>query len=248
MRLHVLSDLHLEFAPFQPPATEADVIVLAGDIHTGANGLRWIAETFPERPVLYVLGNHEFYGQKIPALTQRLKEQTRGSRVHLLENDRIELNGVVFLGTTLWTDFNLGGDPVRAEIAAALGMTDFRRIRVTPGYRRFRPADARRRHQASRAWLESELALARGRTCVVITHHAPSPRSISAVYAGDPLNAAFASDLEPMIEASGAALWIHGHLHNARDYRVGSTRVVNNPRGYPTELRTGFDPALVIEV
>jgi Icc-related predicted phosphoesterase len=248
MRLHVLSDLHLEFAPFDSPAVNADVIVLAGDTHTGMNGFKWACEAFPGRPVIYVLGNHEFYGQKIPKLIEEIKAAAAGSNIHVLENDRVEFGGVVFLGATLWTDFRLGGDPLQAEVIAQIGMTDFRRIRVTPSYRRFRPADARWFHMQSMDWLTRQIRDANGRKVVVVTHHAPSPQSISPPFQSDPLNPAFASNLEPFIAASGAALWIHGHIHCHSDYAVGSTRVLANPRGYPREAGTGFDPSLTAEV
>lgn len=248
MRIHILSDLHLEFAPFQLANVEAEVIVLAGDIHTGLNGLKWIREAFPAQNVVYVLGNHEFYGQKIPKLTEEIKAAAAGSNIHVLENDQVEIDDVIFLGATLWTDFRLNGDVELAEVAAQTGMTDFRRIRVTPSYRRFRPADARRFHRQSLEWLVQQTEAAKGRRVVVVTHHAPSPRSISARFRDDPLNPAFASNVEPFIAASNAALWIHGHIHQHSDYVIGSTRVTANPRGYPDEIQIGFRPELVIEV
>src|SRR5262245_7005031 len=149
MRVHILSDLHVEFAPFQPKNVDADVTVLAGDVHTGKNGITWIHKTFPDRAVIYVLGNHEFYGQKIPKLIDDIKEIAQGTNVRVLENQSVEIDNVVFLGATLWTDFRLNGDSVLAEVTAQTGMTDFRRIRVTPSYRRFCPADARRLHTQS---------------------------------------------------------------------------------------------------
>src|SRR5687767_2988927 len=118
MRIHILSDLHLEFASFQPSNVDADVVVLAGDIHTGKNGIKWIFKAFPNHPVIYILGNHEFYGQKIPKLTSEIKEAARGTNVHVLENDRFEIGDFVFLGATLWSDFQLNGDVVLAEVAA----------------------------------------------------------------------------------------------------------------------------------
>jgi len=86
MRLHVLSDLHLEFKPFTPPAVAADAVILAGDVSTGRNGLKWALTSFSDRPVIYVLGNHEFYGQKVQKLTKELQEMAKGTNVHLLEN------------------------------------------------------------------------------------------------------------------------------------------------------------------
>jgi len=248
VRLHVLSDLHLEFAPFTPPQVQTDVVVLAGDIHTGMNGLKWIRESFPRQPVIYVLGNHEFYGEQIPKLTEEIKTAAAGSNIHVLESDRVEIGGVVFLGATLWTDFTLNGDLLLAEVAAMAGMPDFWRIRVTPSYRRFRPADARQIHARTLEWLTQQMEDARGRKVVVVTHHAPSPQAIPPEFRNDPLNPAFVSNLDPLIAAGGAVLWVHGHTHQPLDYRVGTTRVITNPRGYPHEGRTGFEPSLTLEV
>jgi predicted phosphohydrolase len=248
MRVHILSDLHLEFAPFQPNKVDADVVVLAGDVHTGTNGIKWILEAFRDKPVIYVLGNHEFYGQKIQKLIASIKEIAQGTNVHVLDNDRVEINDVVFLGATLWTDFRLMGDPVVSGAVAQAGMNDFRRIRLLPNYRRFLPKNARAFHAQSLDWLGQQTENAQGRKIVMVTHHAPSARSIPPRFERDPLNAAFASNLDHFIAECGASLWIHGHIHHHSDFVVGSTRVMANPRGYPTEPHIGFDPALVIEV
>jgi Icc-related predicted phosphoesterase len=248
MRIHILSDLHLEFAPFQLAQVDSDLVVLAGDIHTGVNGFKWIRETFPVQQIIYVLGNHEFHGQKLPKLTVEIKAAAADTNIHILENDAVEIGGVIFLGATLWTDFRLQGDVVLAEVAAQTGMTDFRRIRTTPTYRRFRPADARRIHTQSLGWLDQQLETVRGRKVVVVTHHAPSPQSIPRRFWNDPLNPAFASNLESFVIASNASLWIHGHIHQHSDYVIGSTRVIANPRGYPSESQIGFNPTLVVEI
>lgn len=248
MRVHILSDLHLEFAPFQKTNVGADAVVLAGDVHTGTNGIKWILNTFRDQPVVYVLGNHEFYGQKIQKLISNIKEIAQGTNVHVLENDRVELGDVVFLGATLWTDFRLLGDPVRSGAAAQAGMNDCRRIRLLPNYRRFLPKDARAFHAESLIYLAQQMEHARGKKIIVVTHHAPSAQSIPLRFQGDPLNAAFASNLEGFIAICGAALWIHGHMHHHSDYVIGGTRVIANPRGYPTEPDTGFDPSLVVEI
>ena len=222
--------------------------VLAGDIHTGINGFKWLRDTLPNQQIVYVLGNHEFYGQKIPKLTAELKAAAAGTNIHILENDSFEVGEVIFLGATLWTDFRLNGDAVLAEVTAQAGMTDFRRTRTTPTYRRFRPADARRIHAQSLGWLEQQLETARGRKLVVVTHHAPSPQSIPQRFRNDPLNPAFASNLERSVAASNASLWVHGHIHQHSDYVIGSTRVIANPRGYPCEPQIGFNPTLVVEI
>ncbi len=107
MRLWILSDLHLEFGPVELPRVEADVVVLAGDVHKGRRGLAWARERFAATPVVYVLGNHEYYGEALPRLREKLEGEAAGSSVHLLENRAVEIGGVTFLGCTLWTDFEL---------------------------------------------------------------------------------------------------------------------------------------------
>jgi hypothetical protein len=248
MRLHILSDLHLEFAPFAPPAVEADAVVLAGDVSTGRNGLKWALKTFPDRPVIYVLGNHEFYGQKLQKLVQELQELAAGTNVRLLENDSCRIGDVIFLGATLWTDFALNGNPVVAEVTAQTSMNDYRRIRTLPRYSRLKPSDTRRFHMQSRKWLEDQAFRLKGQKVVIVTHHAPSPESIPAALGRDPCNPAFASDLSRFIVETEARLWIHGHIHCACDYTLGKTRVLANCRGYPTEPHTGFNPGLLVEV
>jgi ribosomal protein S17 len=212
MRLHILSDLHLEFEPFTPPAVEAEAVILAGDVSTGRNGLKWALKTSPHRPVIYVIGNHEFYGQKLQKLINELQELADGTNVHLLENGSCRIGDVVFLGATLWTDFALNGNPVVSEVVAQTSMNDYRRIRTLPRYSRLKPSDTRRLHMESRRWLEGQAIAHRGRKVVVVTHHAPSIESIPPAFAGDPCNPAFASDMSRFIVESEARLWVHGHI------------------------------------
>jgi len=247
MRVHILSDLHLEFAPFQPTKVDADVIVLAGDVHNGLHGIKWILKAFSERPVIYVLGNHEFYGQEIQKLISEVKVLAQGSNVHVLENDAVEIGNVTFLGATLWTDFRLNGNTALAEAAAQTGVTDFQQIKMTPSDRHFLPSDARQIHAQSLEWLAQQVRESPGKNVVVVTHHAPSPQSIPPGFCDDSLNPAFASNLGPFIANSGVKLWIHGHIHSPSDYVDGTTRIVANPRGFPGELNTGFDPGFVVK-
>jgi len=248
MRLYILSDLHLEFESFTPPVVEAEAVILAGDVSTGRNGLKWALKTFPDRPVIYVLGNHEFYGQKLQKLIKELQELADGTNIHLLENGSCSIGDVVFLGATLWTDFALNGNPVVSEVVAQTSMNDYRRIRTLPRYSRLKPSDTQRLHMESRRWLEDQAFAHKRQKVVVVTHHAPSRESIPPAFAGDPCNPAFASDMSRFIVESEAQLWVHGHIHYCRDYTLGKTRVLANPRGYPTESRQGFDPGLIVEV
>lgn len=253
MKLLVLSDLHLSQGPLEAPSAQADVVVLAGDIARPAQGIAWARAL--GRPVLYVPGNHEFYGGTLEGVTGELRRLAEGSQVTILDNDECRIGGVRFIGSTLWTDFLLhGADEGRDQaVAEALRlMHDFRRIHLDEQRQAlFTPADAAALCARNVAWLESRLALPwEGRT-VVITHHAPSERSVEARFAGSPLNACFASHLDRLLEASGACLWIHGHMHHSVDYQAGATRVVCNPRGYAREGRNenaDFNPGLTLAV
>jgi Icc-related predicted phosphoesterase len=238
----------LEFEPFTAPAVEADAIILAGDVSTGRNGLKWALKSFPDHPVIYVLGNHEFYGQKIQKLIKELQEMAQGTNIHVLENESCRIDDLVFLGATLWTDFALNGNPIVSEVVAQTGMNDYRRIRTLPNYSRLKPSETRRFHMESRRWLEEQVFSRNGGKIVVVTHHAPSPQSIPPTFQESAFNPSFASDMTRFIIESNVKLWIHGHIHSHSDYTVGNTRVLANPRGYPGEPKTGFDPRLVVEV
>lgn len=146
MKLHILSDLHLEFAAFHPPATGADLVILAGDIHVKDKGLAWISAAFPDTPVLYVLGNHEYYGRAYPKHLHDLKEKVQGTSIHILENDTFEMDGIRFLGCTLWTDFKLFGDPRIAGYEATMKMTDYRKIRIGLDFKKLRSLDTATLH------------------------------------------------------------------------------------------------------
>jgi predicted phosphodiesterase len=247
MKIHVLSDLHCEFEPFHPPATDADVVVLAGDTCTGTRGIELAREWFPDRPVVYVAGNHEYYGESTPRLNRKLADAARGSGIRFLENGQVVAGGVRFLGCTLWTDFELFGERQHSMAAAQAVMNDFRLIRVDPAYHRFRPADARVSHMVSLDWLMAQLDAPFDGPTVIVTHHAPSLRSVNPRFHDHPATPAYASNLEWLLDGR-AALWIHGHTHVRLDYEIGGTRVLSNQRGYPEDPVEGFDPALVVQV
>lgn len=251
MKIRILSDLHLEIHDWNPPDTDSDIIVLAGDIHSGARGVLWARRQFPLTPILYVPGNHEFYGRDIQETLSDLQKTARRCGVDVLHGRGVVIGGIRFLGATLWTDFALHGADAhsiaRAMSAARCGMSDFSVIRHgTHGL--FRPDHARAMHLEQACWIRERLADEFSGPTIVVTHHLPHPRSIHRKYRASPLNPAFASDLSPLV-GPPVAIWIHGHTHESFDYIENGTRVICNPRGYgPFELNAAFDPILTIEI
>ena len=253
MKIALLSDLHLSMAPLPMPPTDADVVVLAGDLGRPDADIEWARQY--TQPTLFVAGNHEYYGSDLVSTAAELRRLAAGSAVRVLERDEWQLRGVRFLGCTLWADHRLFATIEERDqgITQALAVVrDFDRIKVAPGFDdRFTPALSQLLCDASIAWLEQRFADAHAGPTVVVTHFAPARGSIAARFADSLLNGCFVSDLESHIRRWQPALWLHGHTHDSFDYRIGATRVVANPRGYVLKGRIEnprFDPALVLEV
>jgi len=179
-------------------------------------------------------------------LIEKGRALTVGSNVRILENDTCEIDGWQFFGATLWSDYLLTGDLAASSEAAQRLMTDFRSIRHWPSLRKLTPFLARQAHAASLLALKSFLESGDRQRSVVITHHAPSARTLPTKDQTDPLSGAYASNLEPLIIEAGPRLWIHGHIHQPASYVLGASQVIANPRGYPGE--EGFNRALVIDL
>ena len=250
MKIHILSDLHLEFAKYDVLALDVDVIVLAGDIGVGMKGLEW-AEKLLSRTkarIIYLAGNHEFYHQDINSLRTKMKEHCAGlesGRLHFLDDDEVVIDGIRFLGSTLWTDFKLFGEELKDEcmLEGEQSLNDFRLI--DSGEWAFSALDSISLHNKSIEWLSNKLKNEKfnGKT-VVVTHHLPSAQSVVERYKKDLLSACFASKLDNLFGYS--QLWIHGHTHDSLDYLSRGTRVICNPRGYSRyekDIENGnFDP------
>ena len=253
MKIQIVSDIHLGLAPCNIPDVGADLLILAGDIHRPLEALAW-AKTLP-MPIVYVPGNHEYYGSSLPATDRLLRELSQGSNVTLLNCGETHIDGVRVLGATLWTDFLLNGDGPEWQKTmdeAQHFSRDFTRIAVDEeGLEALSPMHCAALFRRHANWLEERLAKPFAGTTVVVTHFAPSVGSVAPRFAGSSLNACFVSDLEGLVEKSGAVLWVHGHTHDSFDYRIGGTRVLANPRGYVKDGKAenaAFDPGLTVNV
>ncbi len=250
MRIRILSDLHLEYTPLQIKPVDTDVVVLAGDISSGLKGLEWAEQTFPDTPVIYVPGNHEFYHYEYHSILEEMRCRAAAGKVHFLENETVEIDGVRFLGCTLWSDFNLYGNAYNHAKCVRRNLLDYAAIRVSEDgvIRGLSTSDVRFFHLNSKNWLTGQLTQPDSLSTVVVTHNAPARGSIADCYVGDPVTTGFVVNLEEMIDQFQPRLWIHGHTHHSFDYYVGKTRVICNPRGYGDENRPFFASGLVVEI
>lgn len=256
MRAWVMSDLHVDTAAYELPPTPADVdvIIVAGDVADGHHrSASWLLEHVVPLglPAVYVAGNHDFYGLD---LADDYAGIYRDAGIELLHPGRptIQIAGTRVIGSTLWTDYSIVGDVDAARAWARRSMPDL--VSIDLGLRRIGTRDLLDMHRQQRIVIERELDKPFDGSTIVVTHHAPHPKSLrSTMLTQD--DGSYASDLTAMIEAHEPAIWIHGHVHSSRDYYVSATRVVCNPRGYAVTAKDGrrienatFDPSLVVEI
>lgn len=268
MKVALCSDLHLEFSDIELKNTEnADVLILSGDIcvahslhdhpidkpvpedamkpgrnQSAAYKYRGFFERvnteFPK--TIYCSGNHEFYHGRYPDAYDWLREEIANyDNIHFLDMDSVEIDGMTFVGGTLWTDMNKN-DPTTMHMIEGM-MNDFRIIRNSHrGYAKFRPLDAVVHHRETLEYIKSVVDSDTSKKYVVVGHHAPTALSIHDRYKDQVwMNGGYYSDLsEFILDRPQIVLWTHGHMHDPFDYTMGETRIVCNPRGY-----AGHDPA-----
>lgn len=274
MRINVISDLHLEFGGLTLPG--GDVLIISGDAcearklnsefhstrpvpYTGGNFACYDFFEFECRKynkVFFVMGNHEHYGSQIQKSADIFK-QCVPSNVTLLEKEKFEYEGVLFLGGTLWTDMN-NLDSLTLYHMKTM-MNDYRQIKmfnaVKNVYHKLTPEFTVEEHvktkQLFKLFLEENRA-GKNLPVVVLTHHAPSKLSTHPHYANDTImNGAYSSDLsEFILDNPEIKLWTHGHTHDPFDYMIGDTRIICNPRGYKGyETRANnFDTTLGVDI
>jgi predicted phosphodiesterase len=273
MRVNVISDLHLEFGDLELPG--GDVLILSGDIAESRTlrkyrydpmnimtepgdpkrmdrAQRFFHEECAKyRQVIYVMGNHEHYHGRYDKTWHELIAEMPDN-VEVLEDQHIEIDGVLFLGATLWTDCNRG-NPMCIQVLKH-GMNDYRAITNKAGaiYRKLIPQDTMETHMRTKEYFRTMLELNRDKQVVICTHHAPSYKSVHEHYIHDTdMNGGYASDLsEFILDHENIRFWTHGHMHDPSDYMIGQCRVICNPRGYVGyEQRTKeFDPTVGFDI
>lgn len=262
MRIFTASDLHGGMGPHGydiPHGLDFDVAVFAGDIGRGPAAVDWLLgqKALRDRPVMFVAGNHEYYRGLLQDVASLIRGACRGTNVTFLDADEVPvIDGVRFVGCTLWTDYLFMARSQLEGFRAGGNINDHRFITVAEGGdfpRPLTPREAFERHWRERRWMTDRLAEDHDGPTVVVTHHAPHPGSLHERYDNDgALNASFISDLSDVIAEHQPALWLHGHVHDNHDYEVGSTRIVCNPRGYARGVgmseNAGFIEDLVVEL
>lgn len=270
MKISLVSDLHLENGYQELPGGE--VLILAGDICEARDfkkefhstrlldakpgTYKWYDFFYKECAkydrVFYVMGNHEHYHGRFDRTPFELKE-ILPKNVRLLEDECEEYKGVLFIGSTLWTDCNKG-NPLTIH-TIKYSMNDFRIIKnhyVNKDiYYKLTPEYTAGVHKKSRDYISLMTKEKSHLPVVVITHHGPSFMSIHDRYKNDrDMNGAYASDLSDLIlDRENITHWVHGHMHDAVDYTIGNTRIVSNPRGYVGyEDTSEFDPTFTFEI
>ncbi len=242
MRINYFSDIHLEFGTLAIPNNNAEIIIAAGDIGIGKQGVEWLKAI--NKPVLYIAGNHEFYTHEYRGTLNMLAHACAGTHVHFLEKDIFIFQGVRFIACTLWTDLLKEGTKKAQDVAQRLN--DFRTIRFKE--EAFNQASFTQLHRRSLIWLENALAEPFAGKTVVITHHAPSLLSWQE-QTNYLKRMAYCNDLEDLIKQHEIVAWFHGHVHTLNDYKIAGTRILSNPRGYVGRKEVpGFDQNKIVEI
>lgn len=252
MKIQFSSDLHLEMrnSNYRLSKTDADVIVLAGDIHIGLSAVEFaIKESARQnKPVIFIAGNHEFYSHDYHHMLRKMREaSSHHPLVHFLENDEVIINNTRFLGCTLWTDY-LGNEPDHQSLNMAYcGRLLRDHVVIRNNNLNFTPANAQEICRISKQYLAHKLDSHFPGKTVVVSHHGPSLKCQHKQYRFSEISAAFISDFDALVQK--ADLWIYGHTHSNLDTKVGNCHLVSNQQGYPGEnIPVPFRPDWVLEI
>mmetsp|Transcript_7666 Transcript_7666/g.11722 ORF Transcript_7666/g.11722 Transcript_7666/m.11722 type:complete len:307 (+) Transcript_7666:60-980(+) len=269
LRIQVVSDLHIEFYNQEQPPPNfliepcAPILALLGDIGLACTDqLRTFLLSQCDRfeHVLFVAGNHEYYnkGETVFSMTEQLEWMegvcSERSNLHFMDNKSITLNGILILGTTLWSDI-----PDESLWQAQISMNDYNlsynhQPKENESPRKLTAHETRNIHRKSVAWLRSCLTEAKkqnNQRVVILTHHTPLLAGTSHPrYNGNELNCCFSTNLKTiLVSYDNIVAWACGHTHYNFDFRVGNNvRIVSNQRGYKDRPNKSYDrKGVVIE-
>lgn len=280
MKFQLMSDLHLEFGPYEPKNKGAEALLIAGDAFVTGDYVRlendsYTATQYQESidryvkfleaasqefdSIVHISGNHEHYGGDFAKTRNTLQNKLFAGfpKVTHLENDGIFFDGgdVCVLGATLWTDFANRNESIM--YVARYTMNDYRKIINTDrpvttenSLQGLEPIDLYETHVNSKLWLESIIDAMPNKKIVVMTHHAPSYKSVQNTHKEE-YSELYASDLDKFIEErDNISVWCHGHVHHKKDYMIGNTRILCSPRGYAGHepMAYSYDHGTIFEV
>lgn len=254
MKINITSDLHIEFEELEHKPSDCDMVIICGDISgKDKDTINWLNKTYKDIdiPVLFIAGNHEFYRSKEFHQTYKnLRDYEKESNIKFLQNDIYETDDIIFIGSTLWTDFGCNGDKYMGKLFSKETLNDYKKIKYhTKGsYRKLKPNDIEFEFCENYSFIKESVKNNPNKKIVIVTHHAPCGKSIPENFLNDECNPSYVSELsEFILDNPQIKLWCHGHIHSSSDYEVGSTRIVCNPKGYKDENKL-FNPNLVIEI
>jgi len=248
MKLRIVSDIHTDINQDRNYQFNFgdDFVVNCGDTAGDRFATASWIRSFMKRGV-FVEGNHLGYnrvtydsGDTKEESIKYLKNNFRSGAVRFLENTTYMVEDIVFVGCTLYTDFNLYGNPIYCLNLARKSMNDFKYVKVKDEdkIRRLSPHDTIKWHKDSVSFINKTCKKYPEKKIIVVTHYAPSVDCVCKEYEGDRLNAAFASNLDWVLqENENLILWCHGHMHSDVDFVKHGTRVVCCPLGYYNETK-----------
>lgn len=212
------------------PDQYCDYIILAGDIGEKFSHIDWLKHYSKECKVLYIPGNHCMYRDRLYRKEEKLREKLQGYDVQILNQHYIEHDDYVIIGATMWSDFALYPDRVReAKMDYDATMKDKKLIK-TLSCRRFISNLSQIESHKHQHWIKNTLDKFKHKKCIIVTHHAPSIKSLSSDLYGHIDAACYANNLDKFIlEHPQIKVWCHGHNHESADYYIGGTRVICNP-------------------
>lgn len=251
MKFYYCSDLHLDNfynqsridKYYYPPALTADIkeykkscLIIAGDfcvknlMYRQLSLINEICSKF--KHVFYVEGNHENYKWN---MSIEYDYSNMPKNFHVLNNSVYELNDIIVYGGTMWANLSDISNLDKFNISSMIN--DFRII-YSNETDLFSIDDSTSHYNVFIENLyEAQInAESKNKKLIVVSHFAPSMKSVTPEFKGDPLNPYFCNEIDDLIENSDISAWVHGHVHSNHDYRIGNTRILCNPRGYPSEL------------